>query len=132
MMSRSTLASLLFAGIVLAACQGSQESAPPIAEGRAPARALVERCGVGVRDDASVAKAAGLSLEGLEQLKTTRALDNAAVCTMPHRLLAGAIRMSQHPKADRPGEWARFRAMQQADDSGTVKPDGLIQAIAQR
>ncbi|MBI1777063.1 MAG: hypothetical protein HYR63_17130 [Proteobacteria bacterium] len=121
---------LLALSLLLAACQAQEP--PPIVEGSRPIASEGDRCGPGVRDDTSVAKAAGLTLDKLRLLRSQHALDNDSVCTMPAKLLARSLNRAEHPKADRPGEWAKFRAMQQADESGTVKPDGLIEALAAR
>ena len=113
----------LLTGVLLAAASLSAAAAdtPP------------ERCPSGVDwTDEVVAKAVGLSESRLAVLKSTRVLSNTDVCTMPKSRLERAIWRSENPKPDSPGEWAKFRAAQQADETGTVKPDGLIRAIEQR
>jgi hypothetical protein len=92
-----------------------------------------ERCPSGVDwTDEVVAKAVGLSESRLAVLKSARVLSNTDVCTMPKSRLERAIWRSENPKPDSPGEWAKFRAAQQADETGIVKPDGLLRAIEQR
>ncbi|MBF0343810.1 MAG: VCBS repeat-containing protein [Nitrospirae bacterium] len=84
-------------------------------------------------EDESVAKDIGLSVEELSRLKGARGLSNKEICEMPTVKLARAIYKSTHPlRPDHPQEWARFRALQQADENGLVKPDGLINATKQR
>ncbi len=51
---------------------------------------------------------------------------------MPEAKLARAFYRLDTPKTDHPGEWAKYRAMQQMDETQTIKPDGLISAIKQR
>lgn len=82
--------------------------------------------------DAVVAESLGVDHDRLQRLKAARALSNEDLCTMPAKRLARAQFRVDNPKPDHPGEWASFRALQQADESGTVKPDGLIAASAAR
>ncbi|MBM3535887.1 MAG: hypothetical protein FJX60_22985 [Alphaproteobacteria bacterium] len=51
---------------------------------------------------------------------------------MPRQYLARAVRRLDLAKPDRPGEWARWRAMGLRDDSGEIRADGLGTALAQR
>lgn len=82
--------------------------------------------------DAVVSSSLNLSPEQISAVKAARALSNNDLCTMPKAKLDRAMYRTDHPKADKPGEWAKFRAMQQTDESGTVKPNGLAEAVAQR
>jgi photosystem II stability/assembly factor-like uncharacterized protein len=113
--------SVLLLMAVLAACQ----SISPATTGTS------DRCG-GARDDESVAAAIKQSVERLEKLRVERSLDNELLCTIPQQLVARAIRRIDTPKPDKPGEWAKWRALGQRDDSGTVRPNGLAEALAQR
>lgn len=97
---------------------------PPLVDSRCPAD--------GVLTDRVVADAAGISEALLAAVKAARTLDNDAICQMPADKLQRAIWRTRNPKPDHPGEWARFRSAQQTDESGTVKPDGLIEAVNQR
>lgn len=91
------------------------------------------RCPAGVKlTNAVTGAAAGLSEARLIVLKTSRALTNQDVCLMPQRALERAIWRAENPKPDHPGEWAKFRAQQQADETGTIKPNGLIEARRKR
>ncbi len=113
--------SLLLLALLLAACQ------------TAPERQEVEgdRC-FGEREDVRVAEIIGQTPERLKRLRDERSLTNDGICTMRTPLLARAIRRVDRPKPDHPGEWAKWRAMGQRDDTGTIKPNGLGEALAQR
>jgi photosystem II stability/assembly factor-like uncharacterized protein len=115
------LISVVLLTAVLAACQTVASVAPDTSD----------RCG-GARDDASVAAAINQTVERLEKLRVERSLDNELICTIPQSLVARSLRRIDTPKPDRPGEWARWRALGQRDDSGTVRPDGLSRALAER
>ena len=93
--------------------------------------AIGDRCD-GARDDDHVALAIGQSPERLQRLREERSLTNELVCTMPAPLLARAIGRVEQPKPDHPGEWARWRAMGQRDETGGIKPNGLGEAMTQR
>lgn len=109
----------LLLALLLAACQ-------------APMSGTVgDRCG-GARDDEHVALAIQQSPERLRRLREERSLSNELVCTVPDRLLARAIGRLDQPKPDKPGEWAKWRALGQRDDTGTIKPNGLGEAMTQR
>ena len=82
--------------------------------------------------DQVVAEAVGLTENELEVVKRARALDNLTICTMPADRLARAIWRARNPKPDSPGDWARFRARQQSDETGTVNPEGLLRAVQER
>jgi photosystem II stability/assembly factor-like uncharacterized protein len=83
--------------------------------------------------DELVAESIGLSVPELTHLKDSRSLTNDQICTMDKKKLDRAIYRSQHPKRpDKPLEWAKLRAMQQASDDGKVKPDGLFRASMER
>lgn len=95
--------------------------------------ALSSRCPAGEPwTDEVVAQATGMDLSQLEHVKRMRSLDNAMLCEMPEAALQRAMWRADHPKPDHPGEWAQFRAAQQADEHGRVRPDGLMQAMAVR
>lgn len=112
---------LLLLALLLAACQA------------VPERQAVDgdRC-FGDRDDARVAEVIGQTSERLRRLRDERSLTNEGICTMQGPLLARAIRRVDRPKPDHPGEWAKWRALGQRDDTGTIKPNGLGEALAQR
>lgn len=116
----------LFLGAVCSALvNGAVAGEPRILENK--------RCQPGVEwTDAVVAESLAVDVDRLLRVKNLRNLSNHEVCTMPAAKLARAFRKADQPKPDHPGEWATFRAQQQADESGKVKPDGLINAIAQR
>ena len=82
--------------------------------------------------DEVVAPALAISMDKLASLKAARSLSNELICTMPEKALNRALWRLQNPKPDSPGEWARFRAMQQRDETGSVKPGGLIEALTAR
>lgn len=75
-----------------------------------------------------VAKATGLDPDRMNTVKRARSLNNADLCTMPEAALERAIWRTENPRPDHPGEWAAFRAMQQRDERGVVRADGLIVA----
>ena len=90
----------------------------------------VGRCPAGLEwSDATVSSAIGVTPERLHRLKEVRALDNHAVCTMAEAKLQRSLHRIDNPKPDHPGEWAKFRALQQSDENGVVQPDGLIKAM---
>lgn len=113
------MAALMFSAAVSAAPAGTDSAA---------------RCpGESPWDDAVVAKAIGLSEDRLENLKLARALDNDTLCSMPEEKLHRAIYKAENPKRpDQPAEWANFRALQQQDETGRVRPDGLSRAMEAR
>jgi hypothetical protein len=91
------------------------------------------RCPEGVeRIDEVVAEAAGLTVERLNAVKVARSLDNDDVCTMPQAKLDRALFRLDNPMPDHPGDWAKFRAKQQADERGVVAPNGLVRAMEAR
>ncbi|MSP49806.1 MAG: hypothetical protein EXQ95_10845 [Alphaproteobacteria bacterium] len=92
---------------------------------------VADRCD-GTRDDEQVALAIKQSPERLRRLRAERSLTNELVCTMPAPLLSRAIHRVDQPKPGSPGEWAKWRAMGQRDDTGEVRPNGLAEAMAQR
>lgn len=106
---------------LLAGCLGLQATGHAGGESRCPDGEA----------DAQVAARLGLDLERLAKLRAVRDLDNHDLCVMPAKDLTRAIHRIDHPKPDHPGQWAEFRARQQSV-RGQVKPDGLIQALAQR
>lgn len=111
----------------LGACQAIE---PPV--GHLAARQGADRCGPEVRDDAGVASALAISVERLVRLQRERSLTNDDICTIPASLLARAQRRVDRPKPDHPGEWAKQRARELSDDSGTIAPNGPERAMAQR
>lgn len=94
--------------------------------------ATPERCPEKPWTDDVVAKAIGVAPEILGNLKANRALTNDDVCTMKESDLQRAMRRVSTPRPSAPAEWARFRAMQQADENGVVAPDGLLRALQAR
>jgi photosystem II stability/assembly factor-like uncharacterized protein len=116
-MLRRLLSCLLLT--LVTACQGV---VPP---------SSADRCS-GLRDDRAVALAIGQSIERLQRLHDERLLSNDDICTMGRSYLARAVRRLDTPKPDRPGEWARWRAMGLRDDFGQIRADGLGIALAQR
>jgi hypothetical protein len=83
-------------------------------------------------DNEKIAKALGLTASNLAKLQQIRNLSNQDICEMPTQKLERAMAKAMGPKPDHPGEAAAFRHMQMRDESGTVKPDGLIIANQQR
>jgi photosystem II stability/assembly factor-like uncharacterized protein len=98
----------------------------------ATAQAVADRCPAQPWTDEVVAKAIGIPMDRLANIKAIRAIDNDDVCTMPKARLDRMLSRFEQPKPSAPGEWARFRAMQQADANGQVKPDGLLRALEKR
>ncbi|MFO1412747.1 MAG: FG-GAP-like repeat-containing protein [Burkholderiales bacterium] len=82
--------------------------------------------------DDVLAQVLGVSRDKVRQLHEIRGLTAGEICTMPADELKRAVVKFDQPKADLPGEAARFRAMQQASDDGTVRPDGLVKAFIER
>jgi photosystem II stability/assembly factor-like uncharacterized protein len=119
-------ASAVAATVLLAACQGSPQLSSPKTD-----LARFDRCD-GLRDDATVAGALNISLDRLIALRKARALSNDDLCVIPERQLSRAQRRVDVPKPDRPGEWARQRGQELADDTGTVPAGGLLRALDQR
>lgn len=127
-MSRSRPALIAIAlSALVASCEGARSPAPSTAS-----TATVDRCGPGVRGDAEVAAALSITEERLARLKAERSLDNDDLCTIPTSLVARAQRRVDKPKPEAPGEWVKWLERTLQDDSGTIKPDGLIEALAQR
>ncbi|MBI1890503.1 MAG: hypothetical protein HYS18_07655 [Burkholderiales bacterium] len=92
-----------------------------------------QRCSKDVEwTDEVVAETIDLSLERLTALKVQRSLSNQEICTMPEAKLKRALFRLDNPKPDSPGEWAKFRKLQQKSDNGIVKPNGLWDAFLQR
>lgn len=97
------------------------------------AQDLATRCDGGqAGSDAAMAELLKISVYQLEHLRRQRSLDNHDLCVMPERYLQRALARLDSPKPDHPGEWASFRALQEADERGVVRPDGLLRGIAQR
>ncbi len=119
------------AGLVLflCGCATTEPGAPPSGqEMQAQARCSAEQ----ERSDAALAALLKISPAQLERLRRQRAIDNHDLCVMPERYLQRALARLDNPKPDHPGEWASFRALQEADERGVVRPDGLLRGIAQR
>jgi len=96
-------------------------------------RQAASRCAGGQEDsDAAMAGLLRISEAKLSRLRQTRHIDNHDLCVMPERYLQRTLARLDSPKPDHPGEWAAFRAMQEADERGIVRPDGLLRGIAQR
>jgi photosystem II stability/assembly factor-like uncharacterized protein len=71
-------------------------------------------------------------VETVNLLRTQRALDTTALCTMPTSKLNRAIgKVLNPPKPDQPDKAIEFR-MQQLSVHGIVKPDGMIKAAEER
>lgn len=83
-------------------------------------------------DPEVIAKAVGLTLDEYFRMRDLRGLTPDDFCWMPRDKLVRAKVKTAKPKPDNPGAWAIFRAMQQSDEKGEVKADGLITAIQQR
>ncbi len=80
----------------------------------------------------NIAKWLKTSEKRIHDVKRARSLTNKDLCTMPVKKLARAFYKLDHPaRPDRPDEAIRFR-LQQQSVNGIVKPDGLLNAIAQR
>lgn len=82
--------------------------------------------------DEAVARDLTISIEKLAALKGARSLSNRDICTMPQKALDRAFARLEHPKADHPGDWAKFRNLQRRSEDGKVKPDGLIKGLEKR
>lgn len=126
-MARINIKYWLFLGLIwLAGCAQLTEPST-VADGKAG------RCPAGIEwTDDTVAHAIGVTPERLHKLKEVRALDNRAICTMPEPMLQRSLHRTDNPKPDHPGEWAKFRALQQSNENGVVQPDGLIKAMDAR
>ena len=80
----------------------------------------------------SIAKWLKTSEKRIHDVKRARSLTNKDLCTMPAKKLTRAFYKLDHPiRPDKPDEAIRFR-LQQQSVNGVVKPDGLLNAIAQR
>src|SRR5258708_8111037 len=79
-----------------------------------------------------VSRATGIPVEHIVLTMKFRYLSLTDFCTMPLKLRDRAILRSLKPKPDSPGEWARQRRQDQADENGEVKPDGLTIALEHR
>jgi hypothetical protein len=79
-----------------------------------------------------VSHATGISIEHIELTMQRRYLSLTDFCVMPRAKRDRAIARSITPKPDSPGEWAKQRAQEQADENGVVKPDGLLVAMQKR
>src|SRR5258706_13249388 len=81
----------------------------------------------------NVSRATGFSVADIQLGMRLRFLYLQDFCFMsPKRLQRAINKVKSQPKPDNPGEWAKFRAMEQADEHGVVKPDGLLRASGQR
>ncbi len=122
--ARSVVAAIALSALV-ASCESARSPEP--SRGNAPA---IDRCGPGVRGDAEVAAALSITPERLARLKSERSLDNNDLCTVRDSLVARAQRRVDNPKPEAPGEWVKWLEMTLRDDSGTIKPAGLVEALA--
>ena len=132
MKSTISIASLALAGLALglAGC-ATTEPGGLADKNLAPVNAA--RCSADEeRSDAAMAALLKISESQLDRLRRQRVIDNHDLCVMPERYLQRALARLDSPKPDHPGEWASFRALQEADERGVVKPDGLIRGIEQR
>ena len=84
--------------------------------------------------DEVINTALGLKPRMLERMKNRFGVEKERLCNGSWDDLEGFVRQANSPKhrTDEPDGARAFRTMQQRDESGTVKPDGLLQAIAQR
>jgi hypothetical protein len=79
-----------------------------------------------------VQQAIGVSAFEYERMRDIRGLSREEMCTMPRAKLERARVKSTQAPPDHPDEWARFRKLQQSDESGDVAPDAHINASRQR
>jgi hypothetical protein len=126
----STLLSLFEIGVLAALLSACQNLDPLLKPNTAELKYM---CADATEvDNEKIAKALGLTASNLAKLQQIRNLSNQDICEMPTQKLERAMAKSLGPKPDHPGEAAAFRHMQRRDESGTVKPDGLIIANQQR
>jgi photosystem II stability/assembly factor-like uncharacterized protein len=135
--------------ICLASCSTTREAttAQPVVEQAAEEEERLEtgisapslpeppqRCaGIQELTDQFLAERLGVSVKQLERLKKSKNISNEQICNMSSYKLVRALTKSKKEKRfDKPNEWARLRAMQQASDNRRVKPDGYIRASEQR
>lgn len=81
-----------------------------------------------------VTNALGLQPRMLERLSNRFAITKEKLCTAPWEQVEGFVRQANNPKhrTDEPDGAAAFRASQRRDETGKIKPTGLIDAISQR
>jgi Calx-beta domain/FG-GAP-like repeat len=79
-----------------------------------------------------VAKATGLPVSTIQKLQAVRYHSLAEICTLSDRRMKRSLYRIDQPKPTGAGEWAKQRARQLASSDGIVKPDGMLQAMAQR
>ena len=84
--------------------------------------------------DDVVNNALGLQPRMLARLKNRFSITKETLCSASWEKIEGFVRHANNPKhrTDEPDGARAFRALQQRDESGTVKPTGLMEAIAQR
>ena len=78
--------------------------------------------------------ALGLKPRMLERLKNRFGVEKERLCNGSWDDLEGFVRQANNPKhrTDQPDAAQSFRSMQQRDETGAVKPDGLLTALNQR
>ncbi|MBS4095790.1 MAG: hypothetical protein KGZ83_03010, partial [Sulfuricella sp.] len=125
------------AGKVMKAVTIALMLAYPCVANAMPAAALLspeKRCPKDVPlTDELLASIFETSVDVLNQFKLARSYTNELICTVsPSQLQRSIGKFAAPPRPDSPQEWAKFRSLQQRDESGTVKPDGLSAGLAQR
>lgn len=84
--------------------------------------------------DEVVTEALGLKPRMLVRLKNRFGIEKERLCNASWDDLEAFVRQANNPKhrTDAPDEALAFRAMQQRDESGKVKANGLLEALSQR
>src|SRR5260221_10932717 len=75
--------------------------------------------------DVIVARAVGLTPWQFVRMRDLRGFTYADFCNSPRTKFNRGLRKATRPRQDNPRQWARLRAMQQTDEHGIGKADGL-------
>ena len=84
--------------------------------------------------DEVITEALALTPRMLPRLKNRFGIEKDRLCNGSWDELEAFVRQANNPKhrTDQPDGARAFRSMQQRDETGVVKPDGLLVALAQR
>jgi hypothetical protein len=81
--------------------------------------------------DEATARALGIPLEDVRDLRASKNLANADLLAMPPEVLDRTRRKMRGPRPDSPDEWARWRLSFWKDENGEIPPNALLAARAQ-
>jgi hypothetical protein len=87
-------------------------------------------CGAERLTESQIAARFGVTTDTLRRSRITSSVSYEALCDMPERLRARALRKADHPKPDHPDEAVAFRNLSLRNESGEIPEGALLRAKA--